>query len=453
MQNGKLSRRDLLKLIGASSATMALAACAAPGGGAAPSAGGDAAPDGELAQMTIATFAAELHDWQREFASRWAEEHADEVDLQIEEVVYGEMSKLQLARQASGTLWDLVFSGIKWYPFSASKGMFLALDDYVDANPEAANLEDFFAAALDGGYVDGTLYGLPYEIHPGNPALVAVNMDALDAAGLEAPTNDWDVNQFAEMAAALTDADNNVWGTDYFPGNYYDFQSLVRAYEAEIMDDGRDQFLFNVNESNREAAQWIFDLRNELNAAVPQTQAGVEGIEFTAEAVLMDVTGSYSVNGYATTIGDSFNYEWYLFPKGPEGSRGYTAFTSNFSVAEQTSHPDLATDLLFYLSSEEAGTWSALEQGTGQPNARVSVWSNEDLLEQSHPIFRTVLEEYFTNPAIDGSFPMPSNLRFQELQDNWANTSPELFYGDVEFEEGMENVQENCQDVMDLPRA
>jgi hypothetical protein len=48
---------------------------------------------------------------------------------------------------------------------------------------------------------------------------------------------------------------------------------------------------------------------------------------------------------------------------------------------------------------------------------------------------------------------MPSNLRFQELQDNWANTSPEVFYGEVPFAEGMQNVQDAMQEILDLPRA
>ena len=39
--------------------------------------------------------------------------------------------------------------------------------------------------ALAGGYLDGNLYGLPYEIHPGNPALIAFNVDMLDAAAEE----------------------------------------------------------------------------------------------------------------------------------------------------------------------------------------------------------------------------------------------------------------------------
>ena len=153
-----------------------------------------------------------------------------------------------------------------------------------------------------------------------------------------------------------------------------------------------------------------------------------------------------------TTVGDNFNLDFALFPKGPEGYRGYTAFTSNYSVSSTTADPDMAVDMLIYLTSEEAGAWSALEQGTGQPNARRSVWENEDLLSKSHPIFRRVVNMY-NDESVPGPFPMPSNLRFSELQDNWANTAPDLFYGDVSYEEGLQNVQDAMQEILDLPRA
>jgi multiple sugar transport system substrate-binding protein len=399
--------------------------------------------------MSVATFDAPLHDWQREFSKRWAEAHPDEADLSIETVVYNEMAKLQLARSASGTLWDVVFSGIKWYPYSASKDMFLALDDALAARDDA-NLDDFFGTALAGGYLDGTLYGLPYEIHPGNPALVVYNVDMLEEKGLAMPTDDWDVNEYADLAEKATDRDNNIFGTNYLPGNYYDFESLSRAYGTEIMDPERKLFWFNSDEKNIAAAQWIVDLRLKRNAA--PMRAEVEGLAFTSGTLATQVTGSYSVNGFATEIGDKFKHDWVLFPKGPDGHRGYTAFTSNYSVASTTASPELAVDLLVYLTSTEAGTWSALEQGTGQPNARISVWANEELLDKSHPIFRRVLAMY-QDESIPGPFPMPYNLRFQEFQDNWANTSPDLFYGDLGFDEGMQTVQEVGQEILDLPRA
>lgn len=450
MQNQKLSRRSLLQLLGAGSATLALAACVPAPSGSAPAAdAGAAAPASDLPTLTVATFDAPLHDWQREFAKRWGEANADKANVQIENVVYGEMAKLQLARSASGTLWDIIFSGIKWFPYSASKEMFLSLDDFL-ANRSDANLDDFFATALEGGKLDGTLYGLPYEIHPGNPALVCFNVDMLEAKGIAMPTDDWTVSEYAEIATQLTDIDNKIFGTNYLPGNYYDFESIARAYGTEIMDPERKVLQFATDEKCVEAARWITNLRTELKVA-PSREAA-EGLDFTAGVLGSAVTGSYSVNGWAQTIADKFKHDWVLFPRGPEGARGYTAFTSNFSCASTTVAPDLAVDLLIYLTSTEAGTWSALEQGTGQPNARRSVWENEDLLAKSHPIFRRVLDMY-NNPDIPGPFPMPYNLRFQELQDNWANTSPDLFYGDVGFDEGLQAVQDAMQEILDLPRA
>jgi multiple sugar transport system substrate-binding protein len=465
VENRKISRRELLKWIGAGSAAAVLAGCApaaAPTGGAAqqtsqeaaPAAAAESAssdaPTGDKVSMSVATFDAPLHDWQREFSKRWAEAHPDEVDLSIENVVYNEMSKLQLARSASGTLWDVVFSGIKWFPYSASKDMFLALDEALAARDDA-KLDDFFETAIAGGYLDGKLYGLPYEIHPGNPALVVYNIDMLEEKGLALPTDDWDVNEYAELAEKATDRDNNIWGTNYLPGNYYDFQSLSRAYGTDLFDAERKQFTFNIDEKNITAAQWIVDLRTKFNAAASRAES--EGLAFTSGTLATQVTGSYSVNGFATEIGDKFKHDWVLFPVGPDGDRGYTAFTSNFSVASTTVSPELAVDLLVYLTSTEAGLWSALEQGTGQPNARQSVWEDQTFLEKSHPVFKRVLEKLYLDPNVPGPFPMPYNLRFQEFQDNWANSSPELFYGEVGFEEGMQNVQDVCQEILDLPRA
>lgn len=456
MESRKLSRRDLLKWMGAGTATLALAACAPPAAApaAAPAessnaASSEAAPSAAPVEMHVATFAAVLHDWQREFSKRWAEENTD-VDLVIEEVIYNEMAKLQLARSASGTLWDVTFSGIKWYPFSASKGMFLALDDHFAARADDVQLDDFFSTALEGGKLDGVIYGLPYEIHPGNPALVVFNQDYLDEKGLPYPEDDWDVNQYADLAQQATDLEANIFGTNYYPGNYYDFESLVRAYGGSILDEERNNLQFATDAINREAAQWIVDMRVERHAAAMREEA--EGLTFISGTLATQVTGSYSVNNFASQIEDSFRHDWALFPKGPTGLRGYSAFTSNYSVYSETAAPDKAVDLLIYLTSTEAGTWSALEQGTGQPNARRSVWGNEDLLNKSHPIFRRVLEMY-NDASIPGPFPMPGNLRFSELQDNWSQTVSDLFYGDVPFDEGIQATHDAMQEILDLPRA
>ncbi len=448
MQVHNLTRRQALKLLGVGAAAVGLGACAPamqPAAGGASNQG--AAPSSAQKQMSVATYAAPLHDWQRYFSKEWAKKHPD-VDLRIDEVVYAEMPQKQLSMVATGTLWDVVYSGIKWYPFSAVKGAFMVIDDLL-AKRDDVQLDDFFPAALAGAKVDGKTYGLPYEIHPGNPALVAYNQDILDSKGLPHPADDWDVNKYADLAAKATDPDNKIFGTNYLPGSYYDFESLARAYDTDIMDAERKKFQFGTDEKCRAAAQWITDLRTKLHAAPSRDES--QGLEFAGGKLATQVAGSYAVKGTAKTIGDKFKFGWSLFPVGPNGTRGYTAFTSNFSAYAKTQYPDLAFDLLVTLTAKEAGIWSATVQPDGQPNARKSVWGDQKVLDTLDPIFGRVLA-MMSDDKIQGPFPMPSNLRFQELQDNWANTSTDLFYGDVSYQEGLQKVQDACQKILDLPR-
>ena len=174
-----VSRRNMLKLMGATSATLALAACA-PAGTPGADGGSGAAPDAAQKEMSIATYADPRNDWQRSISKTWAEENPD-VSLNIDEIIYGEMNKKQQAAMATNTLWDVSFSGVKWYPFLVAQGAFVALEDLIAANDPG--MDDFFSAGLAGSSFEGKLYGLPYLMHPGNPALIIYNLDLLDEKG------------------------------------------------------------------------------------------------------------------------------------------------------------------------------------------------------------------------------------------------------------------------------
>ena len=444
MAQKKITRREMLKWIGTGSAAAVLAGCAPaqPGGqtGAADSTSADAPAD--QISLTIATYAGPNNDWQRHFAQQWADANAN-VELQIDEAIYGEMAKKQLTLLATGTLWDVSFSGIKWFPFSAAKGAFLALDDFISANDPG--MDDFFDAARIGGELDGKNYGLPYLLHPGNPALVVYNKDILGEKGLSEPHDDMTTLEYADLAAKASDPDNQLFGTNYLPGNYYDFASLIRAYGEEILVDEGKTFNFAISETAQEAARWITELRTVHRAAPNRDES--EGLQFAAGNMATRTIGSYAVRGMSETVGDKFEFDFALHPVSPDGGRGYSAFVEVFSVFSGSEHPGEAFDLITDLTSTEAGVWAVQQSATGNPTARKSVW--ETVAEDLHPVFGralTMMQE-ISNP-----FPMPHNLRFSELQDQWANFSRDVFYGDVPFDEGMEAVQQACQEIMDLPR-
>jgi len=443
MRDRKLTRRRMLQLMGVGSASVALVACAAP---AAPEAASDegAAPSEAQKPMSIATYADPRNDWQRLAAKQWAEEHPD-VDLNIDEIIYAEMNKKQQAAMATDTQWDVSFSGIKWFPNLCHKGAFAPLDDFIDSDDPG--MDDFFPAAIAGSSFEDKIYGLPYLIHPGNPALIAFNLDLLGEKGIELPADDnWTTQDYMDMVAAATDPENNIYGTNYLPANFYDFCSLTRCYGGDILDEEALNFTFTTDPHSVEACQWIVDLRVQHQAAPNREES--EGIQFAAGNLYTSTQGTYAIRSLDETIGGKFEWDVRLHPTGPDGIRGYQGFVECFSVASGSDNPELAYSLCVKETSTEVGIYSVTEF-TNQPTARASVWSAPELADLNSVFGRAM--EWMV--SYNGPFPMPNNLRFQELQDTWANTSPELFYGELGFEEGMQMVQDECQAVVELPRA
>jgi ABC-type glycerol-3-phosphate transport system substrate-binding protein len=300
---------------------------------------------------------------------------------------------------------------------------------------------------LAGSSFEGKLYGLPYLMHPGNPALVIYNLDLLGEKGLEMPASDeYTTADYLDLIAQATDPENMVYGTNYLPGNYYDFCSLARSYGGDILTEDGSQFTFATDPQSVEACQWIVNLRTEHHAAPLRQES--EGLQFAAGNLATATLGTYAVRSLEETIADKFQWELLLHPTGPDGVRGYQGFVECFSIYSDSRYPDLAFDLIVKQTSTEVGVYSVLNS-SNQPTARKSVWEAPELADL-HPIFLRALEWMSSQP---GPFPMPSNLRFQELQDTWANTSPELFYGEVGFDEGMQLVQDECQAIVELPRA
>ena len=391
--------------------------------------------------LSIATYAATHNEWQRVTARKWQEAHP-EVELTIDEVPYGEMHKKQLAMLATGNLWDLSFSGIKWYPFSVVKGCFLPLDDLVAAKDPG--MDDFLPTAITACSWDAKLYGLPYMVHPGNPALIAANLDILGEKGVDPPTDDTTMDEYLEICIKAGDPDNNVFGTNYFPGNFYDVAPL-RCFGSDVMDPEGKKFLVGVDPKATAAAQWVTDLRVKHHVAPLADEA--EGLTFEAGQMVTRQMGVYWVRSLGIEVGDKFKYSLSLHPIGPAGIRGWQIFVEMYSIYAKTKSPDLAYDLVVAETSEEAGI-EAVEVNKVMPTGRKSIW-NRDSVVKENDIYARAAAWMDSTP---GPFPMPYNVRFQEAQDTWANNARDIFYGEIPFDEGIQTLRDRMQVVLDLPR-
>jgi ABC-type glycerol-3-phosphate transport system substrate-binding protein len=381
--------------------------------------------------------------WMADKALEWAEV-TGLADVEIEMVSYGEMQSQMLTAVAAGILWDVFFNNVRWGPYAAHRGVTLPLDDLVDAND--TDLGDFVPETLVGSRFDGQLFGLPAEFNTGNHTIVFYHKGLLDEFGVPEPTDDWTVQDFAEMAARATDRDRRIYGTNFLPSQLSDFAALARTFGGDVFDEEKRNFTLTTDPNTVDAMRWLVNLRTEYQAAPDRDEA--QGLTFFAEQLSILTGATYTIGQAKVNIEDRFEWDAVLTPLGPGGLRGYSLFILQMSVGSTTQHPQEAFSLLEYLTSAETQHWSLVNQG--QPTSRLSVLRSPEALA-IHPIWGRVAD-WMEDGVNRGPLPVPWNLRTQEVSDTFLNISPELMYGEVPFDQGMEQLQRESQNVMQLPR-
>lgn len=417
-------------------AVAATSSAASTSAAAAPAA---AAPGAAKTALSITVWTIAGRTWQKIYAQKYQQAHP-EIALRIDEIVYNDMAQKQLTEAASGTLQDLVYSGIKWFPFSAYKGAFRPLDDLVAQKDPS--IKDFFADALSGSKFNGKLYGLPFEVNPGNLNAVVYNQDILDKKGVTPPTDDWTLDEFAQMAAKLTDKPSKIFGTDLLYGSYYDLGTLARSYGGDILSADGKSFTLNTDPNAVKAAQFATDIFGKYHASPSQAES--QGIAFPAGQIALHCDGVQGVIADAQAIGNKFKWGVVLGPTGPGGLRGRDGFVTMYNMSARTKAPQAAYDLMVYMTSADTATWAMSNQG--QPSARPSVW-NSEAVQKVNAIFPRAAK-WMADSKDKGPFPMPYNLRFSELQDKFANLSLPLFYGQKPFATAMAEIQSACQQIV-----
>ncbi|NLE45968.1 MAG: extracellular solute-binding protein, partial [Chloroflexi bacterium] len=343
----KLTRRMVLKSLAGLAVSVPLVQACAPAGAPAapieskpeatkaPASAATAVPiataaaPAEAAKVTLtyATYADPRMDWERVYGKQWAEKHP-EVDLVIDEVLYAEMPKKQLAMLATNTLWDVSYSGVKWIQYPIYKGAFMPIDDLVAASNY--DLSDFLQCTITNSSFEGKLYGLPYIVEAGNLGLVFFNVDMLEDKGFSVPTDDWSLEDFVEIAVKCTDPSTKTYGTDLIPEGFYDCALLARSWGGELMGDEGKQYLLNVDPKTRESIKWVVDLRAKHHCAPLREET--EGLQFAGGNMAMHSSNTSFVKPVFSSVGDKFRHDVAMFPKGPTGLRGYDSWTETFSI-------------------------------------------------------------------------------------------------------------------------
>ncbi|MEZ4865478.1 MAG: substrate-binding domain-containing protein [Caldilineaceae bacterium] len=202
LQTQNLSRRQFLQIAGLGSATLALAACVAPGGAPVPAAeGGNNTATSENVVLHLQV----NEEDEKSVAGMFKDKH-NNVEFEFITVTgidHEEVASKILAMLAAGQPLDLGYAATEATQLYAGQELAAKLDDWIirDGGELQEYFDDVHPSLVEAMMWQGSLYQLPFDF---NAANMYYNTALFKEAGFEHPAPDWSKDDFYAIAQAIT---------------------------------------------------------------------------------------------------------------------------------------------------------------------------------------------------------------------------------------------------------
>jgi ABC-type glycerol-3-phosphate transport system substrate-binding protein len=351
---------------------------------------------------------------------KWQANHP-EIIVRLEHTPYrGYVDKL-LTRIAGRAAPDVICTEVDLFVTFQSKNVLLDLTPYIKNDPEL-NIKDFYPAIIDRFTVEGRLYALPRDTAPF--ACVYYNKKLFDEAGVEYPKDDWTVNDMLEKAKRLTKFDKDGRHIQY--GFYaWAWQNFVYAFGGSLVDNVKKPSRCTLDSKRSlEGLQFYADLINKhrvhpSSTAMTNLAMGVQGM-FMTKRLAMFSSGIWETPGLRKIT--DFDWDIAMFPKGPDGVRGFGTGGSGYCILKDTKFPKEAYRVLKALTSSNAQMMLA-DTGLTQP-------ARKDIAEGPHWLGdgRPPNNKKMLNEAMNYSIYDPFHPAWREAKEMYINPEFDLLF-------------------------
>jgi len=158
-------------------------------------------------EITIATVNNADMITMQELAPAWEKATGNSINwVVLEENVLRQRTTQDIA--TNGGSFDIMFIGAYETPIWGANGWLTSLNDFGD--DADYDLNDIFQLVRNGLSADGNLYAVPLY---SETSFTFYRTDVFEAAGIEIPSEQMTYTEFAQLAAAVHDPDNGMYGT------------------------------------------------------------------------------------------------------------------------------------------------------------------------------------------------------------------------------------------------
>jgi alpha-1,4-digalacturonate transport system substrate-binding protein len=285
----------------------------------------------------------------RDILDDFEAEH-ENISVVLDTVAYGDIHNILQASVEGGDVPDIARITL----FQLFTGDYLDLRPYLSEEAQAYWEASFPAATLEvlqSGADDTGIYGFPNQFTVTGPFINATLFEqaGVDVPGAEATWQEW-VDAAVEVAevtgvpyaVAIDRSGHRFWGPSLTMGATY------------INEDGT---ITVDSEGFRETAEMIVGWHeDEITPIEVWVGSGDQYAsardEFVNGQLVLYMSGSWQVAGFANDIGDSFDWRVVPNPSGPGGSTGIPGGSGMVAMAG-TEHPEEVAMLMEYLTEED----------------------------------------------------------------------------------------------------
>ena len=329
-------------------------------------------------------------------------------------------------------------------PF-ASEDLFADLTPYLEESGSAGCWDESLLDIFD---FDGELLSLPYMY---SNYVIAYNKDIFDEANLEYPTADWTETEFVELAKTLTSGEGPEKTYGMWFGGWV--CELVRALygEPKMYDTENMVMQATNNEKFKAAFQLLGDLHKDGYCSNEVTKTTTTG-GFVTGKYAMAIAQTGDIASYQKQIGDNFKWDIVELPI----SETYdTRWNTNmrlqgFGMSKTTEHPELAYDLIEYMTTNYEVQKAVDEDGVGIPALTEYLESEE--FKTNYGGGAAYNKEAFVNMAKVGTSWEYAGI-WADINDTLTSEFNAYITGATDIDTALDNLQKKGEAVIEAAKS